>query len=95
MILRLTLHRQWFDAIAEGTKTEEYREVKYYWNKRFLTEYGEFKEFDEIHFTNGYGPTRPFMRVEWRGCRLGKHEGKSVYIISLGDILEIKNWKGK
>ena len=33
-ILRLTLKGIWYDMIAAGTKTEEYREIKPYWEKR-------------------------------------------------------------
>ena len=28
---------------------------------------GCFHNFDEIHFTNGYGKHRPWMRVEFKG----------------------------
>lgn len=35
-ILRLTLKGIWYDMIAAGTKTEEYREIKPYWEKRLL-----------------------------------------------------------
>jgi len=34
-VLRLTLHRKWFDMIATGEKTEEYREIKPYWARLF------------------------------------------------------------
>ena len=33
--LHLTLKKKWFEMIASGEKTEEYREVKPYWNSRF------------------------------------------------------------
>ncbi|MBR1775213.1 MAG: hypothetical protein IJ759_06765 [Bacteroidales bacterium] len=32
--LHLVLKKQWFDMIASGEKTEEYREIKPYWQKR-------------------------------------------------------------
>ena len=81
-ILHLTLLRKWFDLIASGKKTKEYREIKPYWNKRLSG-----KEFDEIHFKNGYSKNAPFMRVEWKG--LTKESGE--YVIILGKVLEIKN----
>jgi len=81
-ILHLTLLRKWFDLIASGKKTKEYREIKPYWNKRLAG-----KEFDEIHFKNGYSKNAPFMRVEWKG--LTKENGE--YVIILGNVLEIKN----
>ena len=34
-ILHLTLKKKWFDMILSGEKTEEYREIKEYWFKRF------------------------------------------------------------
>ena len=81
-ILHLTLLRKWFDLIASGKKTKEYREIKPYWNKRLVG-----KEFDEIHFKNGYSKNAPFMRVEWKGLTKENEE----YAIILGNVLEIKN----
>ena len=34
-ILDLVLKKKWFDMIASGEKTEEYREIKPYWIRRF------------------------------------------------------------
>lgn len=34
--LHLTLRKKWFDLIASGEKTEEYREIKPYWVSRFV-----------------------------------------------------------
>lgn len=51
--LKLALKRQWFDMIASGEKTEEYREINEYWVKR-LTDDGVIKHFDVVHFTLGY-----------------------------------------
>jgi hypothetical protein len=33
-VLHLTLKKKWFDMIASGEKTEEYREIKPYWFRR-------------------------------------------------------------
>jgi hypothetical protein len=33
-VLHLTLKKKWFDMIASGEKTEEYREIKRYWADR-------------------------------------------------------------
>jgi hypothetical protein len=35
-VLHLTLKKRWFDMIASGEKTEEYREIKPYWAARLL-----------------------------------------------------------
>lgn len=40
-ILHLTLKKKWFDMIASGEKKEEYREIKPYWEKRFICGYEE------------------------------------------------------
>jgi len=37
--LNLTLRKKWFDLIASGEKTEEYREIKPYWIHRLATFY--------------------------------------------------------
>lgn len=36
-VLKLVVSKQWFDMIAAGEKTEEYREIKPYWIKRLTT----------------------------------------------------------
>ena len=36
MSLTFNLKKEWFDKIKSGEKTHEYREVKPYWDKRFL-----------------------------------------------------------
>ena len=33
--ITLRLNKHWYDLIASGIKTEEYREIKDYWTKRF------------------------------------------------------------
>lgn len=38
-ILKLTLCRKWFDMILRGEKTEEYRDVKVFWTRRFMRSY--------------------------------------------------------
>ena len=38
-ILKLTLRKIWFDMIASGEKTEEYREIKKFWLQRFTETY--------------------------------------------------------
>ena len=81
-ILYLTLKKKWFNLIASGGKTKEFRDIKPYWTTRFLN-----KEFDEIYFKNGYSKKSPFMRVEWKGMNVEDNR----YAISLGRVLEVKN----
>ena len=85
-ILHLTLKRKWFDLIASGKKTEEYRSDKRYWISRLAGQ-----EFDEVHFRNGYHSDSPFMRVECKGVELDIYENHR-FIIKLGKILETRNY---
>lgn len=86
-ILYLTLNKKWFDMIRSGVKTEEYREIKPYWETRLS------KEYDLIHFTNGYRPDYPRFLIEFNGLRKGVGkpewgaEGKVTFILSLGNIV--------
>ncbi len=89
-VLHLTLERTFFDQIAGGEKLEEYRKVKPYWTKRI-----EGREYDEIHFRNGYHPDAPFMRVAYRGWQFKQIGGESVYALQLGSILEIRHYPGR
>lgn len=85
-ILNLTLKKQWFDMIKSGEKTEEYREIKPYWNTRLLNQ-----EYDFILFRNGYDKDSPEILIECKGIRtdLGKlYWGalpkEKVFILDLG-----------
>ena len=88
-ILQLNLKRQFFDEIALGRKTEEYREQKDYWTTRL-----EGRDYDTIIFRNGYGPDVPEMEVEFKGVRKMKRKGDAIYAIKLGKILSLKRWTG-
>lgn len=100
-ILHLTLKRKWFCLIASGEKKHEYREMKPYWEKRLLQgPDGEGREFDEVHFRNGYRKDSPFMKVKCNGIAVtsrrwwtpmcGEEIGDNVIVILLGDILEVR-----
>lgn len=90
-VLHLTLEAQHFYSIAAGIKKEEYREIKKYWIRRLFDFDGMYKEFDEIHFRNGYHSDSPFMRVECKGICVKPVKGKNYYTLKLGEVLEIKN----
>jgi len=49
--LTLPLKREYFEAIRDGTKTEEYRLCTPYWQKRL---YSPFGSYDQIVLTLGY-----------------------------------------
>jgi hypothetical protein len=84
-ILHLTLHREYFDAIAAGEKRTEYRDNSPYWRSRLLD-----RTYHEIHFRNGYAARNPFMRVQCLGIRKDKPQR---FAIRLGKILRTKNYK--
>ncbi len=82
--LKLTLKRRWFDKIASGDKTEEYREIKEFYYSRltveveFTTENNpdpqyrtERRQYDQVQFTNGYGKHRPRITLECKGISIG------------------------
>lgn len=81
-ILHLTLKKEWFNEIVSGRKKEEYRDKKPYWDSRLN------KDFDEVHFKNGYNDSVPFMRVEYLGLEIRDN----TYVIKLGKILEVQNY---
>lgn len=100
--LHLVLKKQWYDMIASGEKTEEYRELKAYWWNR-LSEvletddhytYREMIHYDRVTFYLGYAKNRPSMTFSIKeiGIRHGKPEwgaepGKMYFVICLGDRL--------
>ena len=108
-ILHLTLKKKWFDLIASGEKNLEYREMKPYWTTRLFTSEQvsenhtkyHSREYDEIHFKNGYGPNVPFMRVEYLGSSAcdaafcprehGEEVKSDQIIITLGRVLEVRH----
>ena len=106
-ILHLTLKKKWFDLIKSGKKTIEYREIKDYWKKRlviitnerimcpnFIGHPFDFREFDKIHFKNGYSKDSPQMIVEFKGISLETFEGKMCFAIKLGKIIN-SSWENK
>jgi hypothetical protein len=88
-VLRLTLHREFFAAIAAGTKKTEHREIKPYWRTRL-----EGRHYDLIHFRNGYAADAPEMLVEFAGLRRQGRGASAEYAIHLGRILRIRRWHG-
>lgn len=82
--LHLTLKKKWFDMIASGEKKEEYREIKPYWESRFIDPllaydaslsefiYGKgLIDFDAVTFRNGYAKDAPTIILECKGIMIG------------------------
>lgn len=88
-ILHLTLKKKWFDLIQSGEKTEEYREIKPYWEKRF-----EGVISGKINFKNGYSKNAACFIVELKRIEIregkeewGAEKGKKYFVLKLGEIL--------
>lgn len=65
--LHLPLKGIYFDEIQSGEKTEEYRLINAFWQKRL-----EGRTFDQIVLTKGYPPKEDESRRitrPWRGYR--------------------------
>ena len=56
--LCLPLKKEWYEMIESGVKTEEYREIKPYWNKRFFKFFPVFWRvlFGACMASNDYSP---------------------------------------
>ena len=95
-VLRLTpLKETWYRMIESGVKTEEYREIKKFYDVRILDKDGNIKHYDLVTLYNGYKKNRPSMifkvkeiviaegRPEW-----GAEKGQKYYVIRLGDRIK-------
>ncbi|MBA7574840.1 hypothetical protein ES708_16655 [subsurface metagenome] len=82
-MLYLTLHKKWFDLIASGHKTVEYRDLKPHWIKRLKS------EPELVHFRNGYNKNSPYLLCECLGVVLNRAKGR--FEIMLGRILKRGN----
>ena len=63
--LTLPLRREYFEAIRDGSKTQEFRLCTTYWNKRLIG-----KHYDRIVLTLGYpakDDTERRIERPWRG----------------------------
>lgn len=85
--LHLVLNRQWWNMIASGVKTEEYREFKPFYVGRFI-----LNDFRRVTFHLGY--TNKIMIFEIKSFRVGEgrpewgaEPGKQYFIIELGERL--------
>ena len=99
--LHLPLKKQWYEMIESGIKTEEYREIKPYWTRRFIGmnqplfsfRYGyqqaNFKGYTHVRFSYGY--TNRTMTFEIKEITIGKGNPEwgapkeDVFIIKLGE----------
>lgn len=73
MKLTLALKAEYFDAIRDGSKTEEYRLYNDYWKRRLLSCIGFPRVFESVVLTKGYPKSNDHERrleLPWRGFKI-------------------------
>lgn len=68
--LQLAVKREYFIAIRDGRKSEEYRRANAFWVKRLFQPDGQPQQFDCVVITEGYPKSDDHDRIltfEWRG----------------------------
>ena len=99
--LILPISKQWFDLILSGVKVEEYREIKPYYNQRFIDKKtNRVKHYDLVILRIGYGKKVRSMTVK---CGLvhqgngveewGAEPNKIYWIIPILEIIATANLK--
>ena len=104
-VLRLTLKKEWFEVMVTGEKDVEVRDKSKWIESRLFDKEGNPRTYDCVSFTNGYGKDKPNFVCEfdgvstWDGMNCTFSNGQklqwsgSKYVISLGKILSISNYK--
>lgn len=92
-ILTLRMKAKWWDQIASGEKTVEFRRATDYWRKRLVG-----RHYDEIHLWKGYPPktdTTKLLRRKWELIAAERllheefgPEPVDVFCISVGTPIE-------
>ena len=82
-ILQLNLYREYFAAIANGSKTVEHRTRSKHWKQRL-----DCRDYDIVRFRNWYHPDAPTMDVEWQGTT--RHWFR--YAIQLCKVIRLERW---
>lgn len=82
--LHLILKHKWYDMIASGEKTEEYREIKRYYEKKFYN-----NDYTHVVFHKGYTNTTMkyainSLTIGYGQPKWGAEPNKQHYIIKLG-----------
>lgn len=92
--LNLSILKQYYDQIKEGTKKIEYREIKDYYTKKLIVDgivpgEGKIKavHFDTVTFHHRGDPP---MKVKWEGLFLYPKGNPKWYAIKLGEIISPK-----
>ena len=95
-MLILPIKKKWFNMILSGEKTEEYREIKPYYETRFRNVWGYpayWGEYHRVMFRNGYSKNSPAVIVD---CTLsiktgnpewGAEPGKKYFVLTIQQFL--------
>lgn len=101
-MLILPIKKQWFDMILTSEKKEEYREIKPYYESRFMNAFGgsifcgsENLHMEQVMFRNGYSKKSPSFIAD---CSLHVGEGNPEWGAEINKdyfVLEIHKivWK--
>jgi hypothetical protein len=87
--LKIFIKEKWFNEIAKGDKTIEYREVKPFWDVRLYNKDGKKKPYQYIEFINGMKAASKRMTTEY----LGFSKRGNAYQIKIGKVLKKKNFR--
>ncbi|MBC6491284.1 ASCH domain-containing protein [Flavihumibacter stibioxidans] len=71
--LKIVIKAQYFDLIASGEKTIEYRDVTPFWTSRLFDENGKRKLYERIEFINGYNINARRMVTGFEGFTTGNN----------------------
>jgi hypothetical protein len=94
-MLNLPIKDEWFRKIDRGEKPEEYREIKPYWTKRFITagllnaDGSPSGRMAEITLTRGYGKDAPqlaarvVLGIGQGRAKWGAEPGKEYYRLDI------------
>lgn len=96
-MLTLPIKKKWFDMILSGEKKEEYREIKPYYDSRFLKSINDDRPHtDIILLRNGYGKDKPTLRCEciiykdYGKQEWGAEPNKKYYVLKILSIEKVK-----
>ena len=97
-MLTLPIKKKWFDMIVSGEKKEEYREIKPYYDSRFMNAFG----FLLVGGQMVYGVAAPVeIRKPWPVSVVfrngkgkpewGAEPGKLYYVLKIEKVEEVRN----
>lgn len=100
--IRFTVYKQYFDAIKNGSKKTEYREIKPYWIKKLvdMSKYPNMTEEEIKDAIVNKGATfyprtydeclffcgKESLKIQFKGINV--YKGYSIFAIKLGKIIK-------